>query len=275
MRTFSTICNNQTDSDCVSIYMSQPISQSLCLFCSVPELQHKALNLREKLNLAACEGIASEDVFLCLEEQGLALKIREQRTLSTIQVDFVGGGLGHRRKFGGGRGQAVAKAVGLKQGQTPSVLDVNAGLGRDAFILAMLGCHVTMVERAPLIHALLEDGLQRARQDEELATWIDQRLSLRYADAIATMHELPAADVVYLDPMYPKRKKSALVKQEMRALRVLAGDDEDADQLLLRALGHAQKRVVVKRPRLAEFLMDKKPSFQIEGKTTRFDVYVK
>ncbi len=40
--------------------------------------------------------------------------------------------MAHRRKFGGGRGEAVAKAVGIKGDYLPDVVDATAGLGRDA-----------------------------------------------------------------------------------------------------------------------------------------------
>jgi len=80
-------------------------------------------------------------------------------------------------------------------------------------------------------------------------------------------------EVVFLDPMYPHRQKSALVKKEMRLLRQLVGDDEDASDLLVTALARARRRVVVKRPRLAPTLTGPAPGFQIIAPNTRFDVY--
>ena len=53
-----------------------------------------------------------------------------------LRVDFVGGSVGHRLRFGGGRGQDLAKAMGLRSGKTPTVIDATAGLGRDSFLLA-------------------------------------------------------------------------------------------------------------------------------------------
>lgn len=79
--------------------------------------------------------------------------------------------------------------------------------------------------------------------------------------------------VVYLDPMFPHNDKSALVKKEMRAFRPVVGDDLDADQLLDAALAIAENRVVVKRPRKAPFLADRKPSLQFQGKSSRYDIY--
>jgi 16S rRNA (guanine1516-N2)-methyltransferase len=80
-------------------------------------------------------------------------------------------------------------------------------------------------------------------------------------------------EVVYLDPMFPPKKKSALVKIEMRVLRQLVGDDEDAAVLFESAARVARKRVVVKRMRLAPELVPN-PTIVFEGKTTRYDVYL-
>lgn len=137
-----------------------------------------------------------------------------------IRVDFVGGAVGHRRQFGGGSGQMIAKAVGIQTGVRPTVVDATAGLGRDAFVLATLGCEVTLIERQPLIAVLLDDGLARARSDPEVAP-IVARMRLRVGDAIQMLRDWDenVPQVVYLDPMFPHRDKSALVKKEMRLFR--------------------------------------------------------
>ncbi|MDM8559437.1 class I SAM-dependent methyltransferase [Candidatus Parabeggiatoa sp. HSG14] len=212
---------------------------------------------------------------LYLTEERLELRDM-QTTIGPIYVDFVNGTLGHRRRYGGGRKQPLAKAIGLKHSATPTVLDATAGLGRDAFVLASLGCHVQMVERSPVIAALLHDGLQRTQQDLEIGTFIKERLQLIYYDTQHWFSQLSPSqqpDVIYLDPMYPHRKKSALVKKEMRIFRQIVGDDLDAPKLLKIALTYARQRVVVKRPKLAPTLDDMLPSFCIQSKNTRFDVY--
>lgn len=191
-----------------------------------------------------------------------------------VIVDFVGGKAGHRRKFGGGKGQDIAKAVGLNKGGTPSVLDATGGLGRDAFVLASLGCQVNMIERSPVIATLLEDGLRRALRDMDVSP-IAERMSLLKGNAIDLMGSSENKyDVVYLDPMFPHREKSALVKKEMRLFQDLLGDDPDADQLLRPALDIARYRVVVKRPRLAPDLNGQAPTYRLEGKSCRYDIYV-
>lgn len=221
---------------------------------------------------------------LVLTELRLELRKLDEPKLGAIFVDLASGAVAHRRKFGGGKGQAIAKAAGLNKGATPTVLDGTAGLGRDAFVLASLGCKVQMVERHPVVAALLDDGLTRAKQDSEIGGWVSERMSLLHASSHNALNDLVsdpqfvAPDVVYLDPMYPhpeNKKKSALVKKEMRVFQSLVGADNDADALLEPALALATKRVVVKRPDYAEWLNHVKPSMAIETKKNRFDVYVK
>jgi 16S rRNA (guanine1516-N2)-methyltransferase len=217
---------------------------------------------------------------LRFEQNCLSLHKRDEPKLDGISVDFVSGAVAHRRKFGGGRGQSIAKAVGLKQGVTPTVVDGTAGLGRDAFVLASLGCKVIMVERHPVVAALLEDGLRRAYEDAEIGEWMRDLMSLFHGSSISALAGAAQAsgteiDVVYLDPMYPHREKSALVKKEMRVFQTLVGADLDADGLLAHAMALATKRVVVKRPDYAGDLDGVKPSMVIATKKNRFDVYVK
>ncbi|MBU2969980.1 class I SAM-dependent methyltransferase [Pseudoalteromonas sp. C2R02] len=218
---------------------------------------------------------SKSDFSLVYDELGLSLFKTDEKKLGAIRVDFVTGAAAHRRKFGGGKGQAIAKAIGLNKGATPSVLDGTAGLGRDGFVLAALGCKVTLFERHPVVAALLYDGLQRSYQDAEIGSWMQENMQMIFGSS----HDLlPSTDlkpdVVYLDPMFPHREKSALVKKEMRVFQSLVGADLDADNLLPDALSLATKRVVVKRPDYAPFLNDKTPSMKIETKKNRFDVYV-
>ncbi|SHK33203.1 class I SAM-dependent methyltransferase [Halomonas caseinilytica] len=195
-----------------------------------------------------------------------------------LAVDFVAGRVAHRRRFGGGRGQLIARACGLGKGVTPSVVDATAGLGRDAFVLASLGAEVLLVERVAAIAALLEDGLARASADPDTAE-IAARMRLVHGDAgrdLARRVEESgiAPQVIHLDPMFPHRTKSALVKKEMRLFRELAGDDADAPRLLEAALDVATHRVVVKRPRKAPPIAGPSPRHTLEGKTSRYDLYV-
>ena len=206
----------------------------------------------------------------------LELRAAQSDAAGPVYVDFAGGALGYRLRHGSRSREPLARAVGLKGTALPTVLDATAGLGRDAFILAALGCRVDLIERSPTIAALLRDGLQRAVQAAETREAAN-RLHLQVGDAtviMAALAESDRPDVVYLDPMYPHRSKSALVKKEMRMLRALVGEDPDAAPLLAAALRTARRRVVVKRPRLAPSLAGPTPSHTLMGSTTRFDIYI-
>ena len=191
-----------------------------------------------------------------------------------MMVDFTGGAVGHRLKFGGGRSQALSKACGLSKGETPSIVDATAGLGRDSFLLASLGAEVTLVERSEHMHKLLEEGIARARDVGYPFSDIMSRMTLIHGDARDVLPAL-APDVVLVDPMHPPRGNSALVKIEMRQLRDIVGADPDAFEVMKVALFVAKKRVVLKWPLRADTMPDLKAySHQILGKSTRFDVFM-
>lgn len=242
------------------------------------ESRSKGERLAQALALPCVSNADKSSLQLVIEVsiQGIKLQPCGKKAPGPTFVDFTSGSVAHRRQFGGGKGQMIAKAVGIKPGITPTVLDATAGLGKDAFVLATLGCELTLLERSPVVHALLADGLERAALNLEIAPIIE-KMTLHHANSIDWMVEHADMDemyqVVYLDPMFPHNDKSALVKKEMRAFRPIVGDDLDADQLLDAALAIAENRVVVKRPRKAPFLADRKPSLQFEGKSSRYDVY--
>ena len=217
--------------------------------------------------------LSVEQGLLQIDEMGLKLQQGGRKAPGPVQVDFVSGAVAHRRRFGGGSGQQIAKAVGIKPGIRPQVADLTAGLGRDAFVLATLGCAVDMVERSPVVAALLADGLERAAQDAEVGA-IVARMRLYQEQALTWLQKLEQPQqVVYLDPMFPHSNKSAQVKKEMLLFRRLVGADEDAAELLEAALERTEYRVVVKRPRKAPALNQRKPSYSLEGKSGRFDIY--
>lgn len=209
-------------------------------------------------------------------ENNVLQLISLQQKFSPLFIDFSTGKNRHRRLFGGGVNQPLAKAVGVKKLQKPDVLDVTAGSGRDAFVLASMGCKVTLLERSGVIAALLTNALQRAGLDQQV-TAIAKNMTLLNVDSLqylANMQPEKSPAVIYLDPMYPHRDKSALVKKDMRIFRELVGDDEDSGLLLTQARQHALKRIVVKRPKGAEFLSGLKPHSQVSSKNTRYDIYM-
>ena len=230
-----------------------------------------------QLPLVSSDELSPERFELVLQvgKRGLELAEVGRGRGRPVRVDFARGPMGYRLRTAGVGRQLIARAVGLR-GKALTVVDATAGLGRDAFLLARLGCSVVAVERSTVVGALLRDGLARALAETryELNT-IAKRIRLLIADARNVLRKMPdgdAPDVVYLDPMYPTRKKSALGKKEMRIFRLLVGDDPDALDLLEVARGVARQRVVVKRQRYAPALAPGR-AFEYLGRTVRYDVY--
>lgn len=269
-----------------SVLMSMPdvstesqTAPAIAVFCPEPESESSARALASRLNLPWL-GVVNPrhhtqyPLLLGVVQGRLSVVPTGKGAPGPVFADFVEGALAYRRLHGGGRGQPVARAVGLKPGIYPKVLDATAGLGRDAFVLAALGCEVVMLERSPIIAALLDDALARAALESEVAP-IVARMTLIQADARQWLAQglEPVADVIYLDPMFPHRDKSSLVKKEMRLFRELVGEDQDSSELLEMALQRARYRVVVKRPRLAPHLDSRTPTLVHEGKSGRFDIY--
>lgn len=208
---------------------------------------------------------------LILTDEHLKLQLNQPNAPGAIYADFISG----KTKYRLGQGELIYKAMGLSKLTNPNIIDATAGLGRDAFVLASKGCRVILLERSPLIFLLLEDALERASNNPDTSD-IVQRMKLINMDARNYLNskDLPDTDIIYLDPMYPERRKSALVKKEMQIFQKLLGKNENGYDLLQLALEKAKHRVVVKRPRKGEYLNNQKPDYSIQGKSVRFDVYL-
>jgi len=214
-------------------------------------------------------GAPVEGVVLEVGPQGLALRLGEGPAVTVAPR-----ALTHRRS--GGR-DLLLRAVGRIEADD-LIVDATAGLGADAFHLAARGMRVHMLERQPLVAALLEDALERAASGRagEDARQAAAHLSLAAGDARVRLDAIdPAPAVVLLDPMYPRAGKRALPNKGMALFRTLVGDDDDAAELLLVALRVARRRVAVKRPRRAAPLGAgaPAPSGSVMGTTTRYDLY--
>lgn len=263
--------------------LSPQSPDALLVLANAEASRAQAASWAERLGVACHQDVdpktLSADGFaLLFDERGVVLQQTGHKAPGPIRVDFVSGAADHRRKFGGGKGQMIAKAVGVKSGVYPQVLDVTAGLGRDAYVLASLGCDMTLLERSPVVQALLADGLQRARDysavDASDIAAILGRMQFHPQDSLAYLQDAAdVADVVYLDPMFPARHKTADIKKEMKAFHSVVGQDLDADALLAPSLAAARYRVVVKRPRKAPYLAERTPSYQLQGKSSRYDIY--
>jgi 16S rRNA (guanine1516-N2)-methyltransferase len=226
-----------------------------------------------KLPLHDPKAAAGFEVVLAYGADGLELRAGEAPARRGVRVEFRSRSVteGSRRRAGhAAASQPLIRAIGRKRGR---VLDATAGFGNDAILLASLGHTVTAVDRSPIVTALLEDGRRRALGEADLRP-VAERLSVRCADSRTLLKSLvEQPDVVYIDPMYPRRRHaSALPRLQMQLLRKLVGEDSDADELLAAALTSTARRVVVKRPPKAPVLGGT-PSSSHEGKLVRYDVY--
>lgn len=196
------------------------------------------------------------------------------KTPSPLFIDFVGGAVGHRLRMGEGKSQALPKAAGFKNGHVPQIVDATAGLGRDGFLLASLGAHVTLIERADALHAALADAIARAHAAGGRYAEAAARMTLIHGDSITLLPTM-TPETILVDPMHPPRRGTALVKKDMRILRDIVGADTDQTALMQAALAAAQKRVVLKWPVYGEPMPGiPAASHQIIGKNTRYDVFM-
>lgn len=236
----------------------------------------RAASLARELALPLIDDPHQAELLLVLGPQGLALRRPNDPALTgELRVDFDRPAA--RRRQQSPHRELVVQAARLRRaGESPLVVDATAGLGRDGFLLAAAGFRVVLCERNPVVAALLRDGLARAALLPRTAA-IAARIRLiaaDFADGLEQLSERPA--VIYLDPMFPPRSKSAKVKQELQLLQLLEGTgngESDAARLLQTALAAGPRKVVVKRPLKGPALAGPAPSHVLRGKAVRFDVY--
>ncbi len=179
-----------------------------------------------------------------------------------------------RLKINNLNAEHIVKAAKLKEGLNSVCVDMTAGLGEDSFLLAASGFNVYMFESNKTIFSLLKDGLDRAK-DNELLKNVACKITAINENSIEGISKIPSdIDVVYLDPMFPERQKSSLIKKKFQLLQQLERPCNNGEELLEAALSVNPKKVVIKRPLKADFLGGKKASYQINGKTIRYDIIV-
>ena len=211
------------------------------------------------LNLPVCAEPATDTYFFSCEDGRLVLNTDDGEKVQPVLSKPAG--------FTGK--QPLLRALAPARGGT--VIDATAGLGGDSLKLAMIADRVIAIERNPVVFALLSSALYSAKTS---TLSLANKIEARYGDAIKLIRQLPAADVIFLDPMFPpKRKRSALPPKSVRILRKLVGDDRDDEELLRVARCYAKRRVVVKRPLHASPLAEDHVALH-EGKVVRYEVYL-
>ena len=208
-----------------------------------------------------------------MEQTAKLVSTDEGLTLSdgkrTVRGDFTR--LLPRVRRGNLSRELLVRAVRIKGIEEPLVADATAGLGEDSFLLAAAGCRVLLYEYDPVIAELLSDAIERAKRNPETAP-IAARMTLIRGDSIPALPLLdPRPDVVLLDPMFPERRKSALVKKKFQLLHLLERPCENERALLDAAFAACPKRIVVKRPAKGPYLAGVTPSFSLTGSAVRFD----
>lgn len=260
--------------------MGPPLSLSVVSTINSDTFLQKAAELATKLKVPFCPLLEENQSELALAYTAKGLQLLQLPFGSTkrtclLFVDFVHGKNGFRLAKNCTIKQPIARAIGIKPNYRPTVLDATAGLGSDSFVLASLGCQVTMCERSPILSSLLQDGLERAATDMKTSDIVKNRMTLIEEDSAKYLQNSKRSyNTIYLDPMYPHRKGAALNKKVMRTIRQLVGEDQDGSILLEMALKNATNRVVVKRPRHAPLLNGTPPSHIISMKSSRFDIYM-
>ncbi len=240
------------------------------------------MSIRLFLDLKAAEGVFEAPILAQIKQQYQLVETPEQAdfscqyqagnlTLATQKMAIKAGFLNAKALYRQAKPELICKAVGLSKKKSIHITDATAGLGQDAFILAGQGAKVLMIEQNPLLALLLLQGLNTLTKEPEFNATA-ALLRFKYGNALTEL--TTKTDVIYLDPMYPHRQKSALSKKGMQLLQQLLVDQiTDESALLSKARSLATFRVVVKRPAKGVFLAQKKPHFSYQGKNVRFDIY--
>ncbi len=246
----------------------------IAVFFTAPARENEAKILAKNLKIPLLNSLKSSyqyDYIIIFENSQIGLWHTKANQKTIFYIDFSEKKLSFRSQKASLRNELIARAIGIPAKSRPKIVDATAGLGRDSYILANLGYEIILLERSPVIYTLLQDALWR---DQSPAR---QRLTLICADAIDWLKNLShdeQPDVIYLDPMFPARGKSAAAKKEIAMLQNFIGKDEDTERLFQVAFSCAKRKVVVKRHRLAANIVERVPNYSLTGKSNRFDIYL-
>lgn len=233
-----------------------------------PKNSEAAYGLSEKLGIELVSikpdddmlYLKSDDTGLSLNQGGLELRGDFSKLLPRLKKNNLD------REF-------LIKASKTKN-KSPVAIDATAGMGEDSLLLASAGYRVIMYEYDAVIAELLKDAMRRAREIDELSEIVG-RMELINADSIQGMKMLDfTPDLILLDPMFPERQKSALVKKKFQLLQKLEMPCTNQDELLSAAMSVKPHKILIKRPLKGEYLAGKKPSYSIRGKAVRYDCIV-
>lgn len=250
------------------------IQKELTLFADPDSDATRTQQLSDSLGVAIVEHVADLDMYLHLQSDRLVLVVNNPQLKKPVRfcVDFTQAKTSYRAQKTST--ELLIRAVKIQKKLPFAVVDGTGGLGRDAFLLAAAGCRVDVFEKNKIVGALFEDGLRRGKRHPHYAEVLE-RITLHKVDMITHLNTfIPKPMVIYLDPMFPKRTKSAKVKQDMQILQRIIQDSDDEKQLFKAAWDAGPHKIVVKRPIKEHPVADLKPSYRVKGKAIRFDVYL-
>ena len=240
-------------------------------------VQARARSVAEALNLefVAIADDLDSGVALVIDTDRSWLQRLQSPRLGPVYNDFSAADMVYRRKSG--HNEPLGRAIGVKGDKRPKVFDATAGLGRDAFVLADLGCSVTLSEQSAPLCYLLEQARELALMSANDKV-VEAVSRMRVLRGDSRQQAVEGFDVIYIDPMFPERGKTAAVKKDLATVPALQAHSSVAnapEDLVVWAMAQPVERVVIKRPVKAPVLGTVKPSHSITGKTVRFDVMVK
>jgi 16S rRNA (guanine1516-N2)-methyltransferase len=224
-------------------------------------------------NIVNSSHLLNEQVefFLYYDKEDLLLKFFYNKEKGSLYFDLKKELSSHRQKNYSLKEEPLAKSLAIKKSDSNKMIwDATAGTGKDLMLIKhfVLGTNTKMIafERNPLIYLLLFNGLFHAGITEVKLIYADS------LDVFAKKAEVAKPDIIYYDPMYPEKKKSALPRKEMQIFKELIGPDLDTQNFLQHFRAIAKDRVVVKRSLMAEMIApDATASYK--GKSTRYDMY--
>jgi len=249
------------------------LSSEIAIFYKNEKYLSRAQALSQKLGIPLFNESEKKFPFLLRVAEDISLELNEKGGPGPLSIDYSSGAINFRRMTGK---QLLLKSVG---GAGKRVFDSTAGLGRDAFVLASLGCNVRAMEKSTVLGELVMDALERSKPDKRLGKIIT-RLEFSVGESSGFIKNLAvnSFDTLYIDPMFPESKKSALPKKEMFILQRFFANKASSDNDVQKIFDEGSKkfkRIVVKRPLNGPPLSDKaKVKVQFKGSSTRFDVYV-
>lgn len=229
---------------------------------------NKAESIAKKLNINMIfEKIEDMSIYLRFDENGLALVSKDMK----LYGDF--SKMCKRLKTNNLRNELLVKAAKIKgKNENLNAIDATAGLGEDSILLAAAGFNVKLYEKNPIIATLLIDALDRAKSLPDLAEIIN-RMEVIEENSINAMKNInEKVDIILLDPMFPERTKSGLVKKKFQILHEIETPCNNEVELINAALAVNTHKVIIKRPLKGEYLAEIKPSYSIKGKAIRYDV---